>query len=89
MSRHHRHPEAVAAEAHHDREKRLATLDLPTGWHWPYGWVIRLFAPDKSIHTRRTATRATYADAVAIRDEEMASGRYEKAWLERLEAQSP
>ena len=89
MSRRYRHPEAVAAAALSERAKKRVDLDMPTSWHWPHGWVIRLFAPDGSVHTRYTAIRATYADAVRIRDEEMSSGHYEKAWLERLEAQSP
>lgn len=88
-SRFRRHPEAVAAASLAEREKKRADLDMPTSWHWPYGWVVRLFAPDGSVHTRYTTVRATYGDAVTLRDEEMASGRYEKAWLERLEAQSP
>ena len=81
MSRRLHHPEARQADLRAKASRtseRLAT----NAWRWPYGWRILLWDQQGNVHRRDTAVLGSYADAVAIRDEEMASGDYEKAWIQ-------
>ena len=74
-------------EGRHDllREKARRESEVrvpPSGWHWQYGWLIILVEHNGVKHYRDTHSRATYEEAVRIRDEELyEDDRYEKAWL--------
>jgi hypothetical protein len=74
-----KHPEARLEEiSRKDAERRSS--ELGTGWRFPYGWRVRLYRSDNGF--RVVANADTYLEAVALRDEHMRSGVYEKAWVE-------
>ena len=75
-------------ETKHDQLREAARTEserrVPeSGWRWRYGWLIVLVEPNGAKHYRHTHSTATWADAIAIRDEEMFDGddRYEKSWI--------
>jgi len=73
-----RHPEArideMRAKASHESEVRVPQK----GWSWSYGWLVSLREPNGARHYRHVPT---YAEAVKVREEEMATGAYEVAWV--------
>lgn len=76
-----KHPAAKLAAVKAAAEERRS---LPQGWRWPNGYIIRLYCFDGSVHYRETAAGASYVEAAAERDRELArSDVYEKAWLEQ------
>jgi hypothetical protein len=84
-------PSRARGAYHPERRRELVAMlakertpKLPDGWCWPLGWRIKLFLSNGSVTFRETRASATYEDAVRIRDGEMRTGLYEKAWLERI-----
>lgn len=70
-----------------ERARRIAqkaaetSARLPAGWRFRYGFVVFLRTPSGVTHRRDTRMNGSYEDAVALRDREMRTGRYESAWL--------
>jgi hypothetical protein len=84
-------PSRARGAYHPERRQEIVAMlakerapKLPDGWCWPLGWRIKLFLPSGAVTFRETRASATYEDAVKIRDREMRTGLYEKAWLERI-----
>lgn len=51
------------------------------GWKPLPAYRLKLYRFDGSLGVRELAKGTTYAQAIALRDEELATGRYEKIWL--------
>lgn len=51
------------------------------GWKFPYGWLITLIDSSGVKHFRSTHSKASYKDAVELRDYELAHGDYDEAWI--------
>lgn len=77
MARRPQHPETAAAAAR-ERLDKLNTAIRERLKTPGFGYVIFLFDAAGGRHARDAPT---YGEAVAIRDQEMATGLYEKAWL--------
>jgi len=91
-----RHPEAIERQLRHNAsEKSETSKDVTKSWRWPYGWLVILrghqgsfdksasyggggSSPYADKHYRDTKT---YEEAVQVRDDELASGRYDSAWI--------
>lgn len=82
------HPDAKLASVIAAVEEARTSRGMPSGWVWPWGWWVKLWEPGGATHLRFLSPAATYADAACLRDEEMASGRYEKAWMGQRDYQS-
>lgn len=67
------------------RRKDLEKVVIPPapshGWKPLPTYTLRLYRIDGSLGVRELAKGTTYAQAIKLRDEELATGRYEKIWL--------
>lgn len=80
MPRHTVHPDAKLDAIAEKVEALREARPLPSkAWRWPYGFVLMLWEPNGTRHAYDVA--GDYEDAASKRDQEMATGRYEKAWL--------
>ena len=80
LSRKRRHPEAISRAINERIKEQLDALDAsPT-----FAWIVKLrveFPGEGPRWLRRTSP--TYEAATALRDRELASGKYDMAWIER------
>lgn len=82
MPRYRQHPEAAQARLASQAAERAATKPLKAnGWHWAFGFKILFWDHGGNFHRVDTPASATYAEAVSLRDQQMATGHYVKAWL--------
>lgn len=72
------HPEQVDAEL-----RRKAASTSPATYAAPFGWLLRLYGEDGRRTFIDVPPGSSYESAVALRDRELRTGRYEKIWLER------
>lgn len=72
------HPEEIQKRL---IEKNNKSKSIGNSWKFPYGWKITLLDKDYVKHFRNTHSKATYLDAVRIRDEELKTGDYIQAWI--------
>lgn len=76
-----RHPDLARTQIRERVEARaLGLVGERRGWKHNLGFVLVLF---RTTNGERTGPRfaGTYADAVLMRESEMSSGLYEKAWI--------
>lgn len=77
MGKHLRHPEARIALAQERAAARNEVIRRRCATPG-FGYVVLLYKWDGSRHTRHTET---YLEAAEVRNEDMASGDYDKAWI--------
>lgn len=71
------HPDAIE-----DRLRRKAASTLPDrGWSWPYGWLLISWDLQGVKYYHQLPPSMAYREAEEIRNDAMATGLYEKAWL--------
>lgn len=76
-----KHPESRESAILERVSKAREREGMPPGWSWPWGWWVKLWEPNGTTHVRHLSPGTSYIEAAAVRDEEMRSGRYEKAWM--------
>lgn len=79
--RHELHPDARLAAITAAVEETRGEEGLPDGWRWPLGWYVRLWEPNGTFVTRTLPESASYLDAKEVARQDLATGRYEKAWI--------
>lgn len=78
------HPETVHDEL---RAKAAATSEGLAAA--PFGWVLKLYSKDGGRTYRNLPPGTSYQDAAGVRDRELASGWYDKIWLEKKSYENP
>lgn len=77
---HMKHPDKLRAEIRERVEARSRSLiDERRGWRHNHGYTVTLY---RAVDGGRVFRHAgSYADAVLVRDAELALGPFEKAWI--------
>lgn len=86
MATRRKHPDARAAELRLSASVRGAEIMPATGWRWPYGWRIRMWARDGGFRERYLGPEIAYAEAHARYLDEMKNPDIESGDLTRIEA---
>lgn len=75
------HPEEIARRL--AASAKLSEAHPVEGWQWRYGWLLLLWDDREERHTRNLSPHVSYDEACQIRDKELETGGYERAWLIR------